>query len=257
MSLYDSRGGPDRFRGHPTPGARCTTHPDAAAEGSCARCGDFVCRLCGPLEPVALCPRCALKTTLDWEEPGDHGPVRAFVLTLREAIGSPSRVGARLGGSGHVLAALSYVTACGVCGLFPLSLVLAVPLVSVANPYELGLRSTGALSVGVSLVLFSVAAATLLALVVALLAGTIWSVARALGVSARYDVQLRATAYGVSMVALPLIGPVLLPLALVQSLLMNRAVLRARSDAGRALVILVVTLVLCVGASLGWRALLG
>jgi hypothetical protein len=207
---------------------RCTTHADAVAEGSCARCGDFVCRLCGPLEPVALCPRCAMKTTLDWEEPGDHGPIRAFVETLRESIGSPSRVGARLGGSGHALAALAYVTACGVCGLLPLSLLMAVPLVSVANPYELGLKSTGVLSVGVSLVLFSIAAATLLSLGVALFAAGIWVVARLLGVPVRYDVQLRACAYGMSMVALPLIGPLLLPVAIVQALLMSRAVLRAR-----------------------------
>jgi hypothetical protein len=230
--------------------ARCTTHPDAVAEGSCARCGDFVCRLCGPLEPVALCPRCAIKTTLDWEEPGDHGPIRAFVETLRESIGSPSRVGARLGGSGHALPALAYVTACGLCGLFPLSIVLAVPLVSVANPYELGLKSTGALSVAVSLVLFSIAAATLLALGVAVLAAAIWGVARVLGVPLRYDVQLRASAYGVSLVALPLIGPLLLPVALVQSLLMSLAVLRARGDAQRAAAVVGIAVALVAAAAL-------
>jgi hypothetical protein len=238
-------------------GARCTTHPDELAEGSCARCGDFVCRLCGPLEPIALCPRCALKTTLDWEEPGDHGPVRAFVLTLREAIGSPTRVGTRLGGSGNALPALAYVTACGISGLLPLSVLLAAPLVSVANPYEIGLRSTGVLSVGVSLVLFSVAASTLLTLAVAALAGAIWLVARLAGVPLRYDVQLRASAYGVSLVALPLIGPLVLPLAVVQSLLMSRAVLRARSDAGRALIVLAVATALFAGATLGLGILLG
>jgi hypothetical protein len=231
--------------------ARCTTHPDALAEGSCVRCGDFVCRLCGPLEPVALCSRCAMKTTLDWEEPGDHGPIRAFLETLREAIGTPSRVGARLGGSGHALAALSYVTVCGVCGLFPLSLLLAAPLVGAANPYDLGLKSTGALSVGVSLVLFSVAAATLLALGVAAFAAVIWLVARLAGVPVRYDVQLRAIAYGMSMLALPLLGPLVLPIALAQSLLVSRAVLQARGDSGRALIVLGVATLLFAGAAVG------
>jgi hypothetical protein len=255
MRSIDSRGVPDRYRGHPTSGARCTTHPDALAEGSCARCGDFVCRLCGPLEPVALCPTCAIKTTLDWEEPGDHGPVRAFVLTLREAIGSPSRVGARLGGSGHVLAALSYVTACGISGGVPLALLMAVPLVSIANPNELGLRSTSVMSIAVSLVLSSVAAATLLALLVAALATLIWLMARLAGVPLRYDVQLRASAYGMSFMALPLIGPALWPVALVQSLIASRAALRARSDARRAAVVLAGALLLALALGLGLAVL--
>src|SRR5690242_18258922 len=121
--------------------ARCSSHPDALAEATCTRCGDFMCRLCGPLEPVPLCARCAVKTTLYWEEPGELSLLRAFVSTAREAVTSPTSVGARLGGAGHVPMALWFVSAAALCGLVPLSLLLAAPFVSLAEPARLGLRS--------------------------------------------------------------------------------------------------------------------
>lgn len=214
--------------------ARCTNHGDAAAEGNCARCGDFVCRLCGPLEPVALCPRCAIKTTLDWEERGDYSPFRAFWLTAREAVGSPTRMGSRVGGAGHAFSALLYVTVCALLGLVPLSLILSVPLLTLAKPYEFGLRSTGALSVAVSLVLFSVAGATLLSLLWSGVAFAIWGAARIAGISIRYDVLLRAGGYGLSLLGVPLVGPLLTPIALVQALLAAHAALCARSQPARA-----------------------
>jgi hypothetical protein len=222
--------------------ARCTTHPDAESEGHCARCGDFVCRLCGPLEPVALCPRCALKTTLEFEEPGEHTLLRAFYVTARDAVGSPTRMAERLGGSGHVLTALSFVTLSALMGLVPLSLLVAAPLLSVADAVRLGLRSTGVLSVGVSLVLFAVALATFLALTVSMLATLVWAAARLCRISVRFDVVLRALSYGVSLIALPVIGPLLWPVAFGQALLASHAALSLRANPGRAALTLAIAL---------------
>jgi hypothetical protein len=219
--------------------ARCTTHEDALAEANCARCGDFVCRLCGPLEPVALCPRCALKTTLEFEEPGELTLLRAFFITVRDVVSSPTRMGLRLGGAGNLLTALSFVTTCALLGLVPLSVFLAAPLLSVADAVRLGLRSTGVLSVGVSLVLFAVALATLLGLSITVFASWVWLGARALRITVRYDVLVRASAYGWALVALPVVGPLLAPVAGMQSLLATHAALSARSDAGRAALALV------------------
>jgi hypothetical protein len=219
--------------------ARCTTHSDAQAEASCARCGDFVCRLCGPLEPVALCPRCALKTTLEFEEPGESTLARAFYVTARDAVGSPSRMGERLGGSGHVLTALSFVTVAALLGLVPLSLILAAPLLAVADAVRLGLRSTGVLSVGVSVVLLAVALATLLALSVLVFTSWVRLAARITGIHVRSDVLLRATSYGLSLLALPVLGPVLLPVAFAQALLATHAALAMRATSQRAALTLV------------------
>ena len=223
--------------------ARCTTHPDEESEGHCARCGDFLCRLCGPLEPVALCPRCALKTTLEFEEPGEHTLARAFYVTARDAVSSPTRMAERLGGSGHVLTALSFVTASAMLGLVPLSLLAAAPLLSVADAVRLGLRSTGVLSVSVSLVLFAVALATFLALTVSMFATLVWSMARVFRIAVRFDVVLRALSYGTSLIALPVLGPVLAPVAAVQALIATHTALSSRSDGTRALLALVLACV--------------
>jgi hypothetical protein len=216
---------------------RCTTHESEEAEGHCARCGDFVCRLCGPLEPVALCQRCALKTTLEFEEPGEHTLVRAFFVTARDAIDSPSGMAHRLGGSGHILSALSFVTLGALLGLVPLSLLLAAPMLSVADAVRLGLRSTGVLSVSVSMVLFAVALATLLSMTVWLFSGWVWLFARLLKLPVRRDVLLRASAYGMALISIPVLGPLVAPVACVQALLATHTVL-ARADASRASLVL-------------------
>jgi hypothetical protein len=247
----------DRFRGHPSPlpsEARCTSHPDALAEAHCARCGDFVCRLCGPLEPVPLCTRCALKTTLDWEERGDHGARRAYYLTLRDAIGSPTRLGQRLGGSGHIGSALSFVTITALLGLVPLALLMSVPLLSVADPMRLGLRSTGVFSMAIFLVLFSVALATLLGLWVLGFSLCVWLTARLFAIPVRYDVLVRASGYGLSLLALPVLGPLLVPFSLGQTLLACHAVLFARRADERALLALVTVGLVAAGAIWSLRA---
>ena len=214
-----------------------------------------MCRLCGPLEPVALCPRCALKTTLEFEEPGESTLARAFYVTARDAVGSPSRMAERLGGSGHVLSALSFVTIAALLGLVPLSLILAAPLLSVADAVRLGLRSTGVLSVGVFVVLLAVALATLLSLSVLVFASWVRMAARITGIRVRSDVVLRATAYGLSLLALPVLGPVLLPLAFAQALLATHRALAIRGDSVRAALTLLIARAIGL-AELGLFALL-
>ncbi len=229
-------------------GARCATHRDAEAEASCTRCGDFVCRLCTPLEPVPLCHRCAVRATVDWEERGELGLSRAFWGTLRASFSGPARLGRRLGGTGHAGYALQYVFLCGVSGLLPLSIVGAVPLLTWADAPRLGLHSTGLLGAAVSLVPGSLVLATLLALGVALGSLWLWCVARATGLFVRYDVIVRAAAYGSSPLALPVLGPVLLPVVLFWSGLALYGALSAHGAPWRALLSL-------ASASLGAVAL--
>lgn len=233
--------------------ARCTTHEDAAAEASCSRCGDFVCRLCTPLEPLPLCARCVLRCTVDWEERAELGLFRAFLRTLRESLGAPGRVGRTLGGAGHVAAALEYAALCALCGLLPLSLAAATPLLAWADAHRLGLESTGILGAAVALVLGALVASTLFAFAVGLGALWLWGVARAFGIPTRLDLLLRALAYGASPVAVPLLGPALSPVALLFSLLSAHAALRARAAAGPvAGALAVATLIPCLGLAIGW-----
>lgn len=198
------------------------------------RCGDFVCRLCTPLEPVAMCNRCVVRATVDWEERGEMGALRAFWCTLRLSLAGPLTLGRRLGGAGHLVHALQFVFLCGVSGLLPLSVVAAVPLLTWADAPRLGLHSTGLLGTAVSLLPASLVISTLLCLCVALFAGWLWALGRAWGVRTRYDVIARAAAYGLSPLALPVVGPLLLPLGLFWSGLALYGALSARGDAARA-----------------------
>jgi hypothetical protein len=215
--------------------ARCATHRDAEAEASCARCGDFVCRLCTPLEPVPLCHRCVVRATVDWEERGELGMLRAFWSTWRMGLVAPLSLGRRLGGAGHLVHALQYVFLCGVSGLLPLSIAGAVPLLTWADAPRLGLHSTGLLGTAVSLVPASLVISTLLAMCLALAALALWTACRLWGLSVRYDVIARAGAYGASPLALPVLGPLLLPVGLFWSGLALYGALSARSHAARAL----------------------
>jgi hypothetical protein len=46
------------------PGARCVKHPARAATGTCARCGDYLCGLCGRRVADRLhCVECATRVT--------------------------------------------------------------------------------------------------------------------------------------------------------------------------------------------------
>jgi hypothetical protein len=235
--------------------AYCATHRDAEAEASCVRCGDFVCRLCTPLEPVPLCARCAVRATVDWEERGELGVLRAFLRTLRVALGAPITLGTRLGGAGHLVHALQFTALCALSGLLPLALTAAVPLLTWADPPRHGLRSTGLLGAAVSLVPGSLVLATLAALGVPLISAVFWLSARALRVSIRYDVLTRAAAYGLSFLALPLLGPLLLPIGLFWSGLTLYGALYARAGTIRALGSLGLGLVGLLAASLGGLSL--
>ncbi len=233
---------------------RCATHQDADAEASCTRCGDFVCRLCTPLEPVALCTRCVVRATVDWEERGELGLLRAFWTTFRVSMRAPVRLGLRLGGAGHAVHALQYAALCSVCGLLPLSLLVAVPLLGWADALRLGLRSTGLLGTAVSLVPFALVVSTLVPLALALLAYWVWLCAFLCGVRVRHDVMLRGAAYGASLLAVPVLGPMLLPLVLGYSGAVQYGALCAHSNRKSALIVLgVATLSLAAFAT--WAAL--
>jgi len=232
--------------------ARCATHRDAEAEASCVRCGDFVCRLCTPLEPVAMCNRCVVRATVDWEERGELGAARAFWGTLRVSLSEPLRLGRRLGGAGHWVHALQFVFLCGVCGLLPLATVGAVPLLAGADAPRLGLHSTGMLGTAVSLLPASLVLSTLLALVVALWSAWLWVLCRGLGISIRYDVLTRAAAYGLSPLAVPVLGPLLLPVALFWSALTLYGALSARGREMRALSCLLLFVAGALGPGLVW-----
>jgi hypothetical protein len=194
-----------------------------------------VCRLCTPLEPVALCARCAARVAVDWEERGELGALRAFLRTLRLALRAPVRLGARLGGAGHASSALHFAALCAASGLLPLALVAAVPLFVRADPLRHGLRSAGFWGAAVSLVPAALVLSTLLAAFgVPLLAGWVWLSARLWRISIRYDVLVRAFGYGLSPLALPLLGPLILPIALFWSLLTLYGALRVRGGSARA-----------------------
>jgi hypothetical protein len=213
---------------------RCATHRDADAEATCSRCGDFVCRLCTPLEPVALCGRCVVRTTVDWEERGELGLLRAFLSTLRQASTGPLQLGGRLAGAGHLVRALEFALLCAVSRLLPLSMLAAVPLLTWADAAKLGLDSTGFLGTAVSLLPGSLVLSTLWAVGVAAFAAWLWVCASALGIVVRFDVLTRAASYGASPLALPVFGPLLLPLALCCSGLTLYGALRVRASSGRA-----------------------
>lgn len=69
----------------------CARHPDVEADGTCERCGDFVCRGCRHHLHPELCARCGdrLPRGIAWE---DHRygvlPWR-FVLTIRDVVVHP------------------------------------------------------------------------------------------------------------------------------------------------------------------------
>ncbi|MBX3271733.1 MAG: hypothetical protein KF729_15810 [Sandaracinaceae bacterium] len=80
----------------------CARHPDVAADGTCERCGDFVCRGCRHHLHPALCARCGdrLPRGIAWEDPRYGVWPWRFVLTLRDvvlrpkvAFPGPARVG--------------------------------------------------------------------------------------------------------------------------------------------------------------------
>ncbi len=207
------------------PGAHCATHPDEDSDAICSRCGDFMCALCGPLVPVPVCARCLLRATVDWEERGEISLSRAFLSTARECITSPSKVGARLGGFGHGFSALTFAALSALVGALPLALVFDAVLLSVSDTELDTFRGMSVLTLSAVVAIASIAYASLLPVLLALWASFLWSFARALGAHPSYETLLRAGCYGTSPCALPLLGPLLAPLAVVQQGLLVRAVL--------------------------------
>jgi hypothetical protein len=203
--------------------ARCRAHPIEPAEHSCARCGDFMCLLCGPLEPVALCARCLARTSLDWEDRGDQTAARAFLRSWFECVTHPSQVGARLLGSGHAASALVYSVICSILCLLPLALVLDALLFTYLAPEKIGYPSIPVLSLSVAIAGASIAVPTLLTLCFAIWAVLVRFVARRLGGRPSLEVLIRTASYGPSLVALPIAGVLLLPMALIQQGAMTSA----------------------------------
>ena len=212
-----------------------------------------MCALCGPLLPSPLCVRCAVRSAVDWEERGDQFWGRALFATFREALLSPWQLGARLSGEGRLGWAAMYAVCCGLLGAVPLSVLSAALLMTVADPVTLGMRSTSVLSSAVFLVLFTVGAASLLPAVLCVWSALVCGVARAFGVAVRFDVVVRASAYGLSALAVPFFGPLLLPVALVFMMLCLHGALTARAGAARAYGILGATALLFALPLLVWR----
>jgi hypothetical protein len=94
------------------PEARCATHPDVPAVGTCARCGDFVCRGCADPRHPGVCARCGgrLPSGIAWEDPRAGGLGRRFLLTVRDVLVRP-RVA--FPGPIHTWPALAFAALCG------------------------------------------------------------------------------------------------------------------------------------------------
>ena len=163
------------------------------------------------------------------------GALRAFGGTLRTSLVGPIKMGRRLGGAGHMAHSLQYVFLCGVCGLLPLSIAGAVPLLTWADAPRLGLpvracwgRPFRCCQRRSCSPLCSHCASP-------------WGrpgcgVCAGCGESAcAYDVVTRAAAYGLSPLALPVIGPLLLPLGLFWSGLALYGAIGARGGSARAI----------------------
>jgi hypothetical protein len=197
-----------------------------------------MCSLCGPLVPRPLCARCGARGQVDWEERGDQSWGRALFTTFAEALASPAALGARLSGAGRAGWALSYLALCALIGALPLCLLVAALLLTVADPLTLGLRSTGVLGLAVTVALACIGFATLLPLLHVLWTASLLALSRLFGLELRFEPVLRAGAYGLSLVAVPLLGPLLLPLALLWMGAAVHAALRAQlpsAGSGRAL----------------------
>jgi hypothetical protein len=126
--------------------------------------------------------------------------------------------------------ALGYGALCTLLGTLPLALLVAALLLTVADPLKLGMRSTGVMGLAVFSVLASVGVATLLPLALVAWAGIVRLTASLFGLDTRFDLLLRAASYGLSLSAIPLFGPLLLPLALLFMLSTVHAALSAQGE---------------------------
>lgn len=194
-----------------------------------------MCSLCGPLLPRPLCARCSARGAVEWEERGDQFWGRALLATFREALAAPGALGARLSGTGRAGWALSYLALCALLGALPLCLLVAALLLTVADPLTLGLRSTGVLSMAVTVALACVGFATVLPLLHALWTLSLLALGRLFALELRFEPLLRAGAYGLSLLAVPLFGPLLLPVSLLWMLLAVHGALRAQEPGARVL----------------------
>lgn len=194
---------------------------------------------------MPLCASCSARASVPWEERGEKEPLRALLLTVREAIASPRALGARLSGTGQLAFAYLYGACVTLLGGLPLCVLLAALQLTVADPRTLGLRSTSVLSNAVFVVLSAFGAASLVPSLLFALAGLWWGIARVLGLAVRFDVLARATAYGAGLLVIPLLGPLLLPVALLMSATAAFGCLRARAGAGRALAVLLLGMLAC------------
>lgn len=196
-------------------GPRCVAHPSESAEASCARCGDFMCTLCGPIEPVPMCARCLLRGTVDWEERGEQSMLRAFARTWLHSARRPAQLARSLHGEGHVSAALTYAAIVAALSSVPLALSFNVLLFGVLAPDAQGVVSMGVLGLGVTVAIGSVVVTSLVPVLLVLWALFVCGIGRLRDRPRRFDHTVRGVCYGVSLLALPLVG---LPLAVIQEL---------------------------------------
>lgn len=210
-----------------TVSARCVAHPGENAETSCARCGDNMCVLCGPLEPLALCARCLLRGTVDWEERGELSLLRAFARTWLESVSGPARLSLRLRGSGHVLSALSYAAIVAALSSVPLAFLFNVLLFGVLAPKVEGFVSMRVLGLGVTVAIGSVVVTSLVPIAILLWSLAVCGLSKWTRTPLRLDTTIRASCYGVSALAIPIAG---VPLAFAQELWLVRALLSRDAD---------------------------
>lgn len=173
-----------------------------------------MCSLCRPVAGALVCAQCSARATLEWEERGDTTWSMAFLRTFLDSVREPGALGQRLSEAGHGTAAFAYAVLCALLGSLPLSFVVTALLALVADAHRLGLRSTSVLTIAVLSLLSPLVASVLFGLWTALWALSAWSGVRLVGGAMRYDRVLRLSAYGMSLLAVPLLGPWLLPLAL-------------------------------------------
>ncbi|MCA9609154.1 MAG: hypothetical protein KC619_26315 [Myxococcales bacterium] len=102
---------------------QCARHPDVAADGTCERCGDFVCRGCRHPQYPDLCARCGdrLPRGIAWEDRRYGILPWRFVLTLRDVLWRPK---VAFPGPARVAPGLLFALSCFAISVIPFTLLV-------------------------------------------------------------------------------------------------------------------------------------
>ena len=101
---------------------QCARHPDVTADGTCERCGDFVCSGCWHPTYPSVCSRCGdrLPRGIAWEDKRYGLLPWRFVLTIRDVLVRPKIA---FPGPARVAPGLLFVVACLLLSAVPFGLV--------------------------------------------------------------------------------------------------------------------------------------